>query len=478
MPVKVGGDNPLEAAHDLGGGANGGLDVLGGVGGGDEAGFELAGGEVDAGFEHSVEEFGEPLAVAAHGVAEVPDRAVDEVAAEHGADALAAEGDAGGAGGLAETGFELGAALLEAGVGGVGEGLERGQTGGHGEGVTAEGTRLVDRSQWGQEIHDVGTTAKGAHGQAAADDFAEAGEVGDDTEDGLGPAGGEAEAGHDFVGDEEGAVVGAEGAEAFEEAGFGQVETGVGGDEFEDDGGEGLAFALEEGFEGLEIVEGQDEGVSGEVGGDARAVGLAEGECAGAGFDQEGVSVPVVTAVELEDVVPSGEAAGEAERGHAGLGSGAAEADFLDRGNVLLHAHGKFDLGGIGNAEAGAAVRGGFDGGDDRGRGVTENGGAPGTHVIDQFHAVDGSDAGATGGFDEEGLASDRSEGAHGGVDASGQVLEGFGKEGGGTRGMAHRALVVAKNQAGRKRRILAWVVSAAAVGVGRGRISAERNPE
>ena len=55
-------------------------------------------------------------------------------------------------------------------------------------------------------IHDVGASAEGSAREAAAEDFAEGGEVGGDVVKLLGSAEGYAEAGHNFVEDEERAV--------------------------------------------------------------------------------------------------------------------------------------------------------------------------------------------------------------------------------------------------------------------------------
>ena len=73
-------------------------------------------------------------------------------------------------------------------------------------GIAAERSGLIDRAERGEEVHDVGSSAEGAAGQAAADDLAEGGQVGLDAVELLRAAEGEAEAGHDLVEDEERAV--------------------------------------------------------------------------------------------------------------------------------------------------------------------------------------------------------------------------------------------------------------------------------
>ncbi len=67
------------------------------------------------------------------------------------------------------------------------------------------------------------------------------------------------------------------------------------------------------GLDRREVVERQGQGEGGQRGGDARAVGLAVGQRAGAGLHQQGVAVAVVAAVELDDLVAPGEAARQAD---------------------------------------------------------------------------------------------------------------------------------------------------------------------
>ena len=73
-------------------------------------------------------------------------------------------------------------------------------------GIAGERAGLIDRAVGREHVHDVGATTEGADGQAAADDFAERGEVRRDSVQFLHAAFGDAEAGHDFVEDEQRAV--------------------------------------------------------------------------------------------------------------------------------------------------------------------------------------------------------------------------------------------------------------------------------
>ena len=295
---------------------------------------------------------------------------------------------------------------------------------------------MVNGAIWGEVVHDFGATAEGADGQAAADDFAESGEIGDDSAEFLVAAAGEAKAGHDFVEDEDGIVSGAEFAEGFEEAWFGEIEASVGGDGFDDDRGDFVSTGLEEGAESWFVVVGESDGEGGEVGGNSCAVWGSVGEGAAAGFDEEGIDMAVIAAFEFEDEVAFGEAAGEADTGHGGFGAAVDHADFLDGGDPIANGLGDGDFAEVRDTEADAAGGGVVDGGADDGWGVAEDGGAPGAEVVDEFVAIDVPDMGAGGAFDEEGGAADAAESADWGIDASGDELACFVE---GDRGLRER---------------------------------------
>lgn len=392
------------------------FDGIGGVGRGEEASFELGGREVDAFFEASVEEASEGGGIGLLSGFEVVDGAWVEVEAEHGADAVEGEGF------LVEDGaegiFELGADGLE-GLPCVGllEVEELSDASGEGEGVAGEGSGLINGAVGGEEVHNFCFAAEGTDGEASADDFAKGGEVGGDVVEGLSAAGVDAEAGHDFIEDEEGFVVGAERTEFVEEVGVWEVETCVCWDGFEDDGGGLGAEVMEVSLQGLDVVEGEGRGECSKFGGDAGAVGLAEGEGAAAGFDEEGIYVSVVTAVELEDAGAVGESAGEADAGHGGFGAGVDESDFFERGDVFAEDLRHLDFGGVGGAEAKSVTGGGAYGIEDGLGGVAEDSWAPGADVIEELAAIGGKEVGAFGGLGKEGLSAYGAEGADGGID-------------------------------------------------------------
>jgi hypothetical protein len=175
------------------------------VRGGDEGGLELGGWKPDAGIEHGAVEAGEGGGVGGGGFGEVGDGVAGEEPGEHGADAICGEGDSGG---VSQGGYAFGQGLcggLQMGVDDVLVGQEMGEHGGagcHRQGVPGEGSGLVDGSERGEVLHDVGAASEGSDGEAPAYDLAQGGEVGTDAVELLGSAEREAEAGHDLVQDE------------------------------------------------------------------------------------------------------------------------------------------------------------------------------------------------------------------------------------------------------------------------------------
>ncbi len=164
------------------------------------------------------------------------------------------------------------------------------------------------------------------------------------------------------------------------------------------------------------VVVGQHEGQRRRGLRDPGRAGHAERGEARAGRGQQRVDVAVVAAGELHHQVPPGEAAGQPDRGHGGLGARRHEADPVDRGpgHDLL---GELDLGRGGGAVRRAAGNRLGDGREDLGVGVPEQHRAPGADQVDVVVAVDVGQPGATGGPDEPGGSAHGIEGADRGVD-------------------------------------------------------------
>src|SRR5262249_30033824 len=189
----------------------------------DEGGFELRGGEEDAAVEHGVEESAVARGVRLLGGCVVRHQRAGEEGGEHGADAIDGERDTRRAGAIFQARLELRATPLEPRIHlGRAESAERGETGCDGERVAGEGARLIDPARRGDALHEAAGPAVGAHGETAADDLPEAGEVGSDAVERLGPAVRDTKARDDLVEDQERAVPVAEGAQPREETGCGR----------------------------------------------------------------------------------------------------------------------------------------------------------------------------------------------------------------------------------------------------------------
>ena len=96
-----------------------------------------------------------------------------------------------------------------------------------------------------------------------------------------------------------------------------------------------VAALGERGLDGLAVVVGQHQGRRRGAGGHAGRAGDgpldAVGGQPGARLGEQGVDVAVVAAGELHDEVAAGEAAGQPDRGHGGLGARGDQAHLLDR---------------------------------------------------------------------------------------------------------------------------------------------------
>jgi hypothetical protein len=122
-------------------------------------------------------------------------------------------------------------------------------------------------------------------------------------EAGLGAAHAKSETGHDFIKDQQRAVVRGQFAQELQEPGFRQIKAGIGGHWLEDHAGD-LTGVRREGREhGRRIVERHDDGVLGERGWNTRAVRMPEGQRTRPRADQERVGMPMITAVELDDLI-------------------------------------------------------------------------------------------------------------------------------------------------------------------------------
>jgi hypothetical protein len=137
----------------------------------------------------------------------------------------------------------------------------------------------------------------------------------------------------------------------------------------------------------------------------------------------------MITAVELDDLVPLRESARQPDGAHARLRAAARHANFFHARHQFTDELRHRDFQRIGNAEARAVFGSGLHGGNDFRMRVTEDGRPPGADVINQFISVHVPDFGAAGPVDEKRIAADGAERAHRRIDAAGNIFQRFGKK-------------------------------------------------
>ena len=188
----------------------------------------------------------------------------------------------------------------------------------------------------------------------------------------------------------------------------------------EDDAGNPVAVKAKRLGQGSHVVVAQWQGIGRAAFRHAGTVGHAQRSGAGAGLDQQAIDVAVVAAGELDDHVPSGEAAGQADGAHRRLGAGADQAHHLDRRHRLHNQLGKLRLPFGGSAEAGTAMQSFLDGPDHARMGMAEDERPPRTDVIEVTIAVDVVEIRPFAAGNEDRLAADAAKGAGRTVDAAG----------------------------------------------------------
>ena len=128
----------------------------------------------------------------------------------------------------------------------------------------------------------------------------------------------------------------------------------------------------------------------------------------------------VVAAGELDDDIPPGVAARDADGAHGRLGAGRHHADHLDGRDAGDDALGQLALALGRRAETRPPADGLLGGRDDARVGVAEDERPPGVDVVEVAVAIEVEQVRPLAACDEQRLAADRPEGAGGAVDPSG----------------------------------------------------------
>ncbi len=392
------------------------------MGQGHEARLEGGRRQVDALFQHQVEEALEALGVATQYVLVAGYTGlIGEEDAEHTADMVHHQRNAllarGGQQARGQVVGQLAQLRVDTRLVDL---VQAGVASGHGDRVTGQGTGLVDRAGRCQRFHHLTASAEGAYRHAATDDLAQAGQIRGHVVVLLRATQGDAEAGHHLVDDQQRAILIAQFAQALQEARLRRNAVHVAGHRFDDDTGDLLRILGEGGAYRRQIVVLAGQGMFGEVGRNARRVRLTEGQGAGTGLDQQVVGVAMVAAFELDDLIAPGEATRQADGAHGGFGTGVHHAHHVhavdQRGHQFGHAH--FHLG------RGTKTQPVFDGGDhrvaDRRMVVPQDHRSPGAYVVDVGLTIGIIQVGAVGPFDKQRRTANAGEGANRGVHSAG----------------------------------------------------------
>ena len=133
----------------------------------------------------------------------------------------------------------------------------------------------------------------------------------------------------------------------------------------------------------------------------------------------------VIAAFKLQNEIALGEAAGEANGAHGGFGAAGNEANLFDERNRRGDQRCEFQFKLGSDAKAGAAFRLIGNGGGDTGICVAQDQRAPRAHVVEQLVAIRVVQVLARTTFDDQRLAADGAERAHGAIHAADEDLFG-----------------------------------------------------
>ena len=191
--------------------------------------------------------------------------------------------------------------------------FEGGEAGDHGDRISGQRSCLVDRAQRRELLHDIAPAAECADRHAAADDFAECGQVRAHAVQRLRAAQRNAKARHDFVEYQQRTAPVALAPQCLQKIRRRRNAIHVAGHRLDDDAGDLRADLTEHPLDLIDVVVVERHGVAGERLGHARRSGNAERQRPGAGLDQQGIGMAVIAALEFHDGVATGKRRGRDE---------------------------------------------------------------------------------------------------------------------------------------------------------------------
>ena len=375
-----------------------------------EPGLELRRRRVDAAGQQGTAPGAVGLGVAFRRRGIVGHGALGEEHREQAGEALDVDRASGAFGCGVQTGGELFGGRRELLVGRVVEVAQGRERGRHRQRIARERPRLVHVARRRDPLHELAATPVGGRRQASADDLAHDAQVGRYAVQLLGAAAGDAEAGDHLVEDEQGTSLVRPRSEELEESGVRRDDPHVGRHGLDEDRCEVAGVGR---TERVGVIPRDDRrGRGGRLGHPGTGGDPLGGE-PGAGVGEQAVDVSVVGAGELEDMLASGNGAGQADRAHRGLGAGRGHPQHLDARDPIGDLLRQLNLAFGGSPEGRPACGRPGDGLYDRGVRVAEDQRAPRAHVVDVGVAVDVGDGRAAARGDEDRVAADRPHRPH-----------------------------------------------------------------
>ena len=163
----------------------------------------------------------------------------------------------------------------------------------------------------------------------------------------------------------------------------------------------------------LQIVIGCDQGVGGYRVRHARGVRQAQRSHARTGLHQQHVGMTVVVALELNNLVATGEGTRQPQGTHRGLRPGVYKTDHLQVRHELFYQRRQLHFQGTGGTETGASGGSAVQGCHHLRLRVTQDQGTPGKHVVDVAIAVNIVNKSAFAVVDKERLPANRAKCPH-----------------------------------------------------------------
>ena len=192
--------------------------------------------------------------------------------------------------------------------------------------------------------------------------------------------------------------------------------------------GDALAMFAEGFLQSANVVVLQDQCVLTGAGCHTGRIGYGQRRGRTAGGNQQAVDVPVVVSCELDNHIPAGVPAGQADGAHRRLGTGADQAHLFDRRYGLDNQLGQFVFRLGRRAEAGRPFQRFADGIQHCRVLVTQDHGPPGTDVVDVPVPVHVEQISAVRAAEDDWLAAYGPKRPCGAVDATGDQLLGAGE--------------------------------------------------